>query len=310
MSKRISIATAAVALAGLGGGFLAGRASAPDGILRRLDAPKAPVISFDGGALAAEEIGQGGGPPTKAAAEAAGKAAFLALEAERAGLHRAPEFVRRYREELAKLYLEKEFEAPFQKKLPTEAEVRKFFDDHAAQLGRPERVRLVHVAFLAPASDAALRASKRAEAEKALAEARRRAKDEYAFGRIAIQRSEDARSRVAAGELPFMTREEVASRLGPEVVDAAFATQPGRVVERPIETDKGFQLVKVVAHEAGRTASYDEIRDAIRTRLVAERRAQEFRAFMDALWKKADPKYDERALAAATVPKPATANAR
>jgi pyruvate/2-oxoglutarate dehydrogenase complex dihydrolipoamide acyltransferase (E2) component len=92
-------------------------------------------------------------------------------------------FLRRYSEELARLYLEKAFEEPFQKKLPTETEVRKFLEENQAKLARPVRVRLAHLALLAPRSDAEARARKGADAQKLLQELRRTAKDECAFGR-------------------------------------------------------------------------------------------------------------------------------
>lgn len=63
-----------VATGGIAVGFAASHFSSPDGILRRLDHPKAPVVSFEGGALSADELGQGGGPVTRAAVEAAAAA--------------------------------------------------------------------------------------------------------------------------------------------------------------------------------------------------------------------------------------------
>jgi len=157
-------------------------------------------------------------------------------------------------------------------------------------------VRLAHLALLAPRSDEEARTRKRADAQKLLGEIRRTSKDEYAFGRLALTRSEDPRSRPAAGELPFATREEIEARLGKEASDVAFSAPPGRVADGFIETEQGFQIVKVIAREVGREASYDELREGIRARLTAERREKAFKEFMDALWAKSDVKIDEAAL--------------
>ncbi len=294
-TKAIGI-TAMVAAA-----FAVGRLSAPDGLLSRSKPSKPRIATFSGGALGADDVhgavnGMADPKQRRAAVEQLVRARLLAQEAESDDMEKSPEFLRRYSEELARVYLEKAFEEPFKKKLPTEAEVRSFFDENQAKLGRPERVRLAHLALFAPRSDEEARTRKRAEAQKLLAEIRRTSKDEYAFGRLALTRSEDPRSRPAAGELPFATRQEIEARLGQEAADVAFTAPPGRVADHVIETEQGFQIVKVIAREAGREASYDELRDAIKARLTAERREKAFKEFMDALWSKANVKIDEAAL--------------
>ncbi|WP_242393560.1 peptidylprolyl isomerase [Anaeromyxobacter oryzisoli] len=233
----------------------------------------------------------------RAAVEQMVRTRLLALDAEEARLHRSPEFLRRYADELARLQLEKAFEEPFKKQLPTADEVRKFFDENKARLGRPERVRVAHLALLAPAGDLAARESKRAEAHKVLPVVLRDAKDEYAFGRLALTLSDDLRSRPAAGELPFATREELAARLGHAVAEAAFAAKPGQVVDRVIETEHGFQLLKVLAHEEGQEARFEDLREGIRARLTAERHEKALKEFLDARWARADVKIDDEALA-------------
>ncbi len=281
--------------------FALGRATVSTGLLGRSKATNPVIATFSGGALGADDVRAALGGMTdpnqrRAAVEQLARARILSQEAESAGMEMAPDFLRRYSEELARVYLEKEFEEPFKKQLPTGPEIRKFFDENQAKLGRPERVRLAHLALLAPRSDEEARARKGAEAQKLLREIRRTSKDAYAFGRLALTRSEDPRSRPAAGELPFATREEIEARLGREAAEVAFSAPPGRIAERVIETDQGFQIVKVIAREAGREASYDELRDAIKTRLTAERREKAFKEFMDGLWKRSDVKIDEAAL--------------
>ncbi len=282
-------------------GFLSGRAAVGEGLLSRSKAPEARVATFSPGTLGPDDVrsalgGTSNPAQRRAVVEQLVKVRLLAHEGEAAGLELTPDFLRRYSEELARAYLDKAFEEPFKKQLPTEAEIRKYFDENQAKLGRPERVRLAHLALVAPRSDAEARTRKAADAQKLLQEVRRTSKDEYAFGRLAMTRSEDPRSRPAAGELPFATREELEARLGPEAAEVAFAAPPGRIVERVLETEQGFQVVKVIAREAGREASYDELRDAIKVRLTVERREKAFKEFMDALWARSDVKIDEAAL--------------
>jgi hypothetical protein len=114
---------------------------------------------------------------------------LLARLAEEKGYHRDPAFTRRVKQELAALYLRKEFEEPERKKAPTDAEIAKYFEENRAKLQRPERLRLAVIVFRA--EDDAARRAKRPLAERALAEVRRRSGDYYAFGELAAARSEE-----------------------------------------------------------------------------------------------------------------------
>jgi parvulin-like peptidyl-prolyl isomerase len=217
---------------------------------------------------------------------------------ERLGLDRDPEFLRRYKDELGRALLQKELEAPQRKAGPTDAELRAFYDEHRAALARPERARVGVVQYAAPAGDAAARAAKRAKAEAALARLRA-ARDPRAFARLAVAESDDVRSRLANGELPFLTREEVAAQLGPEVAGAAFAIpRTGELAPSVVEGPRGFHVVKLLGREEGYQPSFEEMRSAIRDRLVADRRRVAHDAFLEGLWRRAEVRLDEKAIEA------------
>lgn len=299
------LAIVVISSAAIFAAFSLGRTTSPTDLISRANPAGAITVSFAGGALGVEDVrasvaGLAEASQRRAAVEQAVRTRLLALDGEAADLHLGPEFLRRYADELARLQLQKAFEEPFQKQLPTPDEVRKFFDENKDRLGRPERVRVAHLALLAPRADPAARAKKSEEARKALAVVRRTAGDEYAFGRLALTLSDDPRSRPAAGELPFTTREELSARLGPPVAEAVFAARPGQVLDGVIETEEGFQLVKVLAREEGREASFDELREGIRARLAAERHERALKAFLDARWAQAKVEIDEKALEAAS----------
>ncbi|MCM2333845.1 MAG: peptidylprolyl isomerase [Anaeromyxobacteraceae bacterium] len=281
--------------------FFLGRATAPDGLVAKLARRGEQVAAFTGGALGtdeAREVIPAGATKehAKAAVEALVRTRVLAARAEDARLHLSPSFLHRYAEELAGLYVTERFEKPFEKQLPSDDEVKRFFEENRARLGRLERVRLAHLALDAPRGDQAARGRRRAEALSLLAELRRSRADEYAFSRLAMSRSEDAASRAMGGELPFLTREEAAQRLGPEVAAVVFASSPAGLLEAPVETERGFQLVKVLAREAGREADFAELRDTIRNRMTQERHDTALRTFLDAAWTGASVKLDEQML--------------
>jgi hypothetical protein len=297
VAPKVASIAAAIAVAS----FLLGRVTAPDDLIDDVPRRGEKVASFSGGAIglddARELVPEGATKDhAKAAIETLVRARVLAGRAEDAELHLSPAFLSRYAEELAGLYVSERFEKPFEKQLPTDDEVRKYFDENQSKLGRVERIRLAHIALHAPKSDLVARAARKGEAAALLGELRRSARDEYAFGRAAMTRSTDAMSRSAAGELPFLSRDEVAARLGPEVAAAAFAAKPGTLLDGAIETEQGFQLVKMIAREAGRPADFEELRDPIKARLSAERHEKAFKAFMDGVWADSNVKFDEAVL--------------
>ena len=221
----------------------------------------------------------------------------FAREAERLGYQKDPEFVHRYKEVLGRFFVERAFEAPQKKAVPTEDEVRVFYEANRKALGRPERVRVAVVSYAAAEGDAA-RPAKRAKAEAALAKLRKK-NDASTFATLARAESEDGETRAANGELPFVTHEELAQRLGAEVADAAFGLEGAdALVSRVVETPRALLVVKVLGHEKGYEPVLEEVKEPIRSRLAAERRATAYQAFLDRTWKEAGVVVDEKAVAA------------
>jgi peptidyl-prolyl cis-trans isomerase C len=286
------------------GGFLAGRNSAHGG-----DAGSAGpvVVSFRGGALRGGDVVAAikVEPEVMRAqlATAEGRRSFveglvrielLAAKAREQGYDRDPGFVRRKEQELGSLYLAKEFEEREKARAASDDEVRKFFEDHRAERSRPDRARIAMIAFLS--EEPATRPQKRALAQAALAEVRRRANDYYAFGTIARLRSEEPRSRAANGELPAAGRDDLAARFGSELADAVFAMQEPGVLQRVVESPKGFFVVQLLAKVPAYEPKLDDVKDAIRARLTGDRREADLKVFMDRLWAEANVKVDEEVL--------------
>jgi hypothetical protein len=221
---------------------------------------------------------------------------LLARLAEEKGYHRDPAFTRRVKQELAALYLLKEFEEPERARAPTDAEIAKYFEEHQAKLWRPERLRLAVIVFRA--EDDAARRAKRPIAERALAEVRRRSGDYYAFGEIAAAKSEEPRSAVTSGELPAMSRDELEAGFGPTLAATAFAMprKPGALFDGVVEGERGLFVVKLLSVEPPYEPKLDELRDSLRTLLTTERRTTGLEAFLGGIWKRADVKIDEVAL--------------
>lgn len=304
----VSVGTAVVAAALAG--YACGRHSASTSPLAAPQAGGPAIARFRGGTVPRSEVeAEIAEQPEvmraalrtpesrKAFTEGIVRFELFAREAERQKLQKDPEFVRRYKEALGKFYVEKAFEAPQKKATPTDDEVRGFFEANRKALARPERARIALVSYAVPDGDAAARAAKLRKAEAALAKLRTK-NDAATFAALARAESEDQKSRLTNGELPFATREELSTRLGAEVAEAAFAPPgAGALVPRVVETPKALYVVKVLGHEEGYEPGLEELKESIRSRLAAERRATAYRAFLDRLWKDAGVTVDEKAVA-------------
>src|SRR6266542_2701333 len=220
---------------------------------------------------------------------------ILATLAREKGYDRDPEIAQRQAEQLAAAFVEKELEAPERAKPPTDDEVRAYLEAHRAEFDRPQRVRLAVISF--PAATPAERDAKRARAKAALAEAKRREKDYYAFGELARRRSEDPNTASRQGELPIMSREDLIAAAGPELATAAFdVSEPGKVHPAVIETASGLFVLKLLGREPARNPSFDELRDTLRSRLANERLSERRKAFLERAWNEANVRVDEAAL--------------
>ncbi len=308
------LAIAVLVAASLVAGYALGRASVTPGLLSGLP-PKGPALAtFRGGAVTRADILAALDKQPYALRERLRtfearrelveemvRVELFAVEGERKGLHRDPIFLQRYKDELGRAFLEAEFEAPQRKAGPTDAEVRAFYDQNEAALARPERARVAVVKYAAPSGDAAARAAKRAKAEAALARLRGD-RDPRAFARLANAESDDVRSRLANGELPFLTRGEIADWLGPEVADAAFAIpRAGGLAAAVVEAAQGFHVVRFLGREEGYKPSFETLKEAIRERLAAERRRVAYDGFVNRLRTQAGVKLDEKAIEALRV---------
>ncbi|MGB8933460.1 MAG: peptidylprolyl isomerase [Anaeromyxobacteraceae bacterium] len=301
-----SIIACALALA-----FALGRASVSPGLLAGEERGGPAIASFRGGALpvaaAAAALKKQPEPfrdqlrtpaAKRAVVEELVRFELLALEGERKGLQRDPKLLRRYKEELGRRLVEAEVDEPQRKASPSDDEVRKFYAANEDALGRPERVRLAVVQWAATPGDPGARA-KRARAETALARLKGTPEDAAAFARTARQESEEAGSRLANGELPFLTREELAQRLGKEVADAAFVIPAtGQLAPGLVQSAQGLHAVKLLGREEGYRPAFEELKEAIRARLAAERRGVAHDAFVKRIWTEAGVKLDEKAIEA------------
>lgn len=218
---------------------------------------------------------------------------LLSQEARRRGLDKDPE---------VQAMLEKVMVQRLVKAIADEAkadvgddEARKYYEGHKDEFVRPERVRLSHIFFASPRSNAE-RAQRKAEALKLLSTIKASAGASQAFEDAARSKSEDADTRAAGGDLGFRTREELEQLGGAALAQAAFGLKGLGEVGALVETDRGFHLVKLTSRQPGLDQPFESVKARIANRLGAERRTKSLDTFIAELRKGADVKIDEEAL--------------
>jgi peptidyl-prolyl cis-trans isomerase C len=212
--------------------------------------------------------------------------AFLRIRAEYPGTHfddllaqerlSQTELKARLKEQLA---VERLFEEEvFPRVAVVDAEVERFYADHAAEFQEPERVRVSQIVV-----------ATRDEA-KQLRERLRR--NPQTFAEVA-RKSSIAPEGKAGGDLGYIGR----GAGFPEVFDACF-TMPLNVISEVTPSPYGFHIFKVTDRRAAQRRTLEQARPEIREKLAREKRARAQEEFLQALRGRAKIQVDEKALAA------------
>lgn len=213
------------------------------------------------------------------------KIEMLAQEGWRRGLQNDPKIINEFRRAIVQRLMRDEM-GEMQKKMDvSEEELRAGYAKKAAEYNKPETIRLAQI-VLAPAD------KKRAEALVAkLIDAQKR-HDETLFADFARKNSIDEKTRNGGGELPFQTREELASRLGKESADRWFDQQEVGTVGIETTPDAVI-LFKKTGKRRGVQRTLEMVKPQLRGQLIAEKRQKAFDAYIDEMKKKLGVTMDE-----------------
>lgn len=188
----------------------------------------------------------------------------IAREARKAGYDKSPDF----REQLSFLiddflaaqYLTKVVTVP---DTPSEAQLKKYYEDHAKDFITGESVKARQIFFQVPASaPEAEKAKARARAEAVL-DRLRKGED---FAKLATELSDDSESAKAGGEIGTIAAGKTNS---PEFEKAVLALKSGET-SGIIETPFGLHIVKAEERSDRRPATFEEARNSIEATLKRE----------------------------------------
>jgi peptidyl-prolyl cis-trans isomerase C len=185
----------------------------------------------------------------------------LAIEARKRGYERDPEVQRVAKDKMVRLFTQQEVNDKVKLSDLQDAEIQKFYQEHAADYVRPESVRVSQILV-----------KERGQAARVLAAAQALPKaDMKAFRDLVAKESEDPDSKQRGGDLTQFDR---ASTQHPrEVVAAAFALKAAGDLSELVSTDRGFAILKLTERRPAVSRSFEEARLDVQKRLLEELRA-------------------------------------
>jgi parvulin-like peptidyl-prolyl isomerase len=163
----------------------------------------------------------------------------------------------------------------------TEDEVKEFYDSHKGDYTEPETRRTQHI-LISPFAKAAGGQeaiapteadweAARAEAEKVRSEIQNGAD----FNTEARKYSDDAATSDGGGDLGYLMR----GQMVPEFEEAVFSLKKGEL-SRPVRTEYGYHLIQVTDIKPETQIPYDQVKEKIRSSLLAARRSATWEAWV------------------------------
>jgi peptidyl-prolyl cis-trans isomerase C len=193
----------------------------------------------------------------------------LAIEARKRGYERDPEVLRVAKDKMVKLFTQQEILDKVKPSDVPDADVEKYYKEHATDYVRPETVRASQILV-----------KERARAMKILAEVRALPKaDMKSFRDLVTKYSEDADSKPRGGDLTQFDR--TTTQHPPSVVTAAFTLKEVGDVSDLVATDKGFAVLKLTDRRPALSRSLEEAKSEIQRRLLDELRTRRKKDYVD-----------------------------
>lgn len=117
-----------------------------------------------------------------------------------------------------------------------------------------------------------LRVSAKALAERLATEAKAlRPEDDAGFVALVEKSTEDDATRARGGDLGVVDK---SSKLPNSLIEAALSLKTSGDVAGPIETDRGWEVIRLISRRAAAVSPLSSVQESIRQRLYRERRAR------------------------------------
>lgn len=158
--------------------------------------------------------------------------------------------------------------------VPTESEIKAWYDAHQNEFSKPERVRVAVVEFGGTANTSP---ATKAAVEKELERLRSSKENERAraFNALVASRSTHESSRLQEGDVGPRTHDELAQQFSAQVADAAFALKTPGQLSGAAEGPRGFVLLRLLGRQPAEVRPFEGEKAQLTARLTAEARTRQ-----------------------------------
>jgi parvulin-like peptidyl-prolyl isomerase len=170
----------------------------------------------------------------------------------------------------------------------SDAEVKKFYDDHPSDFEIPDRVRVAHILIstLDPASQSPLPPDKKKEKETLANDLKNRAINGEDFAKLVKEYSDDPGSKSKGGEYTFARNHQMV----PEFETAAFTLAKTNQISDLVETRYGYHIIKLLEKFPPSKEQFADASQKIHDYLVGQQANKGLPAYLEKLRAGADVK--------------------
>ncbi|MFI4938081.1 MAG: SurA N-terminal domain-containing protein [Candidatus Berkiellales bacterium] len=139
---------------------------------------------------------------------------------------------------------------------PTENDLEQFYKENIALFTQPESVHIAHILIAVPKN------ADKAATEKALKQVKdieQQLAKGASFSDLAKKYSDDKGSAPSGGDLEWQVRGEMM----PEFEKVAFSLQKPGEISKPVRTDFGFHLIKLMAKKPETVQSFEQVKNEV-----------------------------------------------
>ena len=197
---------------------------------------------------------------------------LLAQAAIDRGLARDPDVVDAARRLMVRKLLQRDLDpAVFEDAIGDET-LRTFYERHRDNYLQPEKRRFAHIQLAATEEG-------RAIAQNLIEKLRSR--EDTNFIAMASQYSVDETGRTRGADQAFQTRDDIKNEFGVTFAEQVFSLEPGTIGPQPVQSVRGWHVLKVVARREALARDFDEVREQIREKLLQGVRSKQFQSYVE-----------------------------
>jgi len=230
---------------------------------------------------------------------------LLAQEAQRRGFDQDPEVQDALKKVMVQKLTRLEYDSLVKQEDIKAEDIKKYYDSHPDEFHKPEMVRC-SAALVGFGPDAKSKDAAKKRAESGL----KRIKDQAGkkvepgkplppdvFRDVVLELSDDAESKALAGDLKYLSAEELTEKYGKGVADACFALPNVNDLSGVVEGKTAYAIMKNTGRRKPIDRTLEQVETQVRNRLFREKRTEAFNTFVDNLKVKSPVSVDEARLA-------------